>query len=166
MFRKIMTLAALMLSSMAFAQSPLGKGGRQLNAGFGTSSWGLPIYVGLDFGVHPDITIGPEVSFRNYNQKIANNSYRSGIVGLSFNGNYHFDRILKLPSAWNIYGGAHVGFFFWNTERNYPGNGSSGLGLGLQAGVRYFFTSKVAINLEFGGGNAFGGGKLGITYIF
>jgi len=166
MFRKIMTLAAIAFSSLAFAQSPLGKSGKQLNVGFGTSSWGLPVYVGVDFGVHPDITVGPEISFRNYNQRFAGNRYRSSIIGISLAGNYHFDRVFNLPSAWNIYGGANLGFFIWNNEDNYPGTGSSGVGLGLQVGARYFFTNNFGINLEFGGGNAFGGGKLGITYIF
>ena len=39
----------------------------------------------------------------------------------------------------------------------------SGLGIGGQVGGRYYFNDKVGINLEFGGGNAFGGGKVGVS---
>ncbi len=48
----------------ANSQSPLGKGNQQLNAGIGFSGWGIPVYVGLDFGVHQDISLG----YRRFNQ--------------------------------------------------------------------------------------------------
>ena len=36
--------------------------------------------------------------------------------------------------------------------------------LGFQIGGRYYFTNKVGINLEFGGGhNTLSGGKIGIS---
>jgi len=38
------------------------------------------------------------------------------------------------------------------------------LGLGAQVGGRYYISNKVALNLEFGGGNAFSGGKFGLTF--
>jgi len=37
------------------------------------------------------------------------------------------------------------------------------LGIGGQIGGRYYFTEKFGVNLEFGGGNAYSGGKLGIS---
>ena len=53
------------LSSISFAQSPIGKTGKQFNCGVGLSGIGVPVYFGLDFGVHPDITVGPELSYRS-----------------------------------------------------------------------------------------------------
>jgi outer membrane immunogenic protein len=141
------------------------KPGTQLNAGLGLSSWGIPIYAGMDFGVAPDITVGFEGSFRSYNQNYTGIG-ASTIVGLAGNGNYHFNRLLKMPSKFDFYAGLNLGFYFWSTPRNYPGSGTSGIGLGAQVGGRYFFTDKFGLNLEFGGGNAFAGGKFGITYRF
>ena len=42
----------------------LDKGGLQLNAGVGVSGWGIPVYVGLDYGVTDEITVGGELSYR------------------------------------------------------------------------------------------------------
>ncbi len=36
----------------------------QLNLGVGLSGWGIPVYLGLDFGVSRDVTLGGEISFR------------------------------------------------------------------------------------------------------
>jgi outer membrane immunogenic protein len=137
----------------------------QLNAGFGLSSWGIPVYAGMDFGVAPDITVGFEGSFRSYNQNYAGVG-ASTILGIAGNGNYHFNRLLKIPSKFDFYAGLNLGFYFWSSPSNYPGSGTSGLGAGAQVGGRYFFTDKFGLNLEFGGANTFGGGKFGITYRF
>ncbi len=148
------------------AQSPLAKGGKQLNAGFGFSEWGVPIYVGMDFGVHKDITVGFEGSFRSYGQDFGGENYRSTIFGISGNGNYHFNTLFEIPSVWDVYAGLNLGYYIWTTSNNYPGDGASGIGLGAQIGARYFIKHNLGLNLEFGGGNAFSGGKFGITYIF
>lgn len=148
------------------AQSPLSKGSKQLNAGVGFSGWGVPIYVGMDFGVYKDITVGFEGSFRSYNQNIIGQKYTSSIFGISGNGNYHFNTILEIPTQWDVYAGLNLGYYIWSTSSNYSGSGASGLGLGAQVGARYFFKNNFGLNLEFGGGNSFSGGKFGITYIF
>ena len=147
-------------------QSPISKGSKQLNAGVGFSGWGVPIYVGMDFGVPKDITLGFEVSFRSLNENYFNTRYNSSIIGISGNGNYHFNRILEIPSDWDFYAGLNLGYYIWQTPTDYRGNGSSELGLGAQIGGRYFINDNFGLNLEFGGGNAFSGGKFGITYIF
>lgn len=147
------------------AQSYLEKGTKQLNAGLGFSGWGVPLYIGLDFGVSRDITLGLEASFRSYKEKYDNYHYNSYILGFSGNGNYHFNRILDIPSNWDFYAGLNVGFFGWASPNGYPGPYDSGLVLGAQIGGRYFINDRFGLNLEFGGGNAFSQGKFGITYI-
>lgn len=165
--KKIVFLFTLALfSTAAFAQAPLSKGEKQLNAGFGFSGWGLPIYFGADFGVYQDITVGGELSFRSYRHDWRGDNYTHRIFGLSGNGNYHFNRILEIPSNFDFYAGLNLGFYIWSSPSDYDGSESSGLGLGLQVGGRYFFKDNFGLNLEFGGGNAFSGGKFGITYIF
>jgi hypothetical protein len=163
MNRILFSLTCLLLSSTLFAQGPIAKGQAQLNAGLGLSSWGLPIYVGLDFGVHPDITVGPEISWRAYNDRFDNKKYNHSVIGLSANGNYHFNSLLDIPTNWDFYAGLNLGFYIWNSSDDYPGSNTSGLGLGAQVGGRYYFNDKIGVNLEFGGGNAFSGGKVGVS---
>lgn len=166
--KKISIIILLLIISFSAvnAQAPLAKGGKQLNAGVGFSGWGIPLFAGVDFGIHQDITIGFEGSFRSYSQNIAGTNYGSTIIGISGNGNYHFNRILEIPSKFDFYAGLNLGFYFWSSPSGYTGSGASGLGLGAQVGGRYFFKNNFGLNLELGGGNTTSGGKFGITYIF
>jgi hypothetical protein len=162
MRKLLLTVISLFVVATMFAQNPIKQGQLQFNGGVGFSSWGVPVYLGLDYGVHPDITLGGEISFRSYHDY----GYRSTITGISGNGNYHFNRILGIPSNWDFYAGLNLGFYVWNSPSDYHGDHSSGLGLGAQVGGRYYFNNKFGVNLEFGGGNAFGGGKFGISIKF
>ncbi len=165
--KKVLILAFLtVITTVTFAQGNLEPGRNQLNIGLGLSGWGIPVYVGFDHGFKQNITLGGELSFRSYNEKYVGTRYRSSIVGLSANGNYHFNDILDIDPEWDLYAGLNLGFYFWNSPAGYPGDGGSNLGLGAQVGGRYFFNSSTAVNLEFGGGNAFSGGKIGITKKF
>jgi hypothetical protein len=166
--KKSITIVLLSLITVLAvnSQSPLGREKQQLNAGIGFSGWGVPLYVGVDFGVQRDFTLGIEGSFRSYGQNYTGSRYNSSIIGLSGNGNYHFNRILEIPSNWDLYAGLNIGYYIWSTPSNYPGSGASGLGLGAQIGGRYFFSKNFGLNLELGGGSVFSDGKFGITYIF
>lgn len=164
--KKLLIAATLLFAThLSFGQYALSKGESQLNAGLGFSSWGLPVYVGFDVGVHPDISVGGEVSYRSYRERWDGNRYNRSIIGIAGNGNYHFNTILNIPREWDFYAGLSLGFYIWNDPDNdYDGDHSSGLGLGAQVGGRYYFNDRLGINLELGGGaNAFGGGKFGIT---
>jgi outer membrane immunogenic protein len=160
------TLFLVSISTL-FAQNPIAKGQSQFNLGVGFSSWGIPIYIGLDHGVHKDITIGGEFSFRSYNDGYYNRNrdyrYNQSIFGVSGNANYHFNSVLNIPPTWDFYAGLNIGFYHWSRRNDYPGRYNSGLGLGAQIGGRYYFTDRFGLNLEFGGGNAFSGGKFGIS---
>jgi len=159
----ILGVAFAMISTFSFSHSPMHDGGSQLNVGVGFSDIGTPFYIGLDFGVAPDITLGGEFSYRSYRENWNNNYYDHNIMGFSGNGNYHFNTLLGISPRWDFYAGLNVGFYVWNSPDTYNGSYSSGLGLGGQVGGRCYLTNKVALNLEFSGGNAFSGGKLGLT---
>ena len=73
--------------------------------------------------------------------------------------------MLNIPRDWDFYAGLNVGFVSWSSPKGYGGSYNSGLGLGAQVGGRYYFNRNVGINLEFGGGNEFSGGKIGLTFI-
>ncbi len=163
--KKIILLVLLVAGwNLASAQYALPKGKAQFNAGLGFSSWGVPVYAGFDVGVHRDISVGGEFSFRSYNNRYnGNNRYNHSIIGLSGNGNYHFNTILNMPTEWDFYAGLNLGFYVWNSDDDYDGSEGSGLALGAQVGGRYYFTERFGINLEFGSASAFSGGKFGIT---
>lgn len=148
MKRIFFLITALIFSTYSFAQSPVGNGGKQLNFGLGLYGDYLPLYVSMDFGVHPDITVGPQIGF----------DLGLDYIAFSGRGDYHFNTLLDLPRDWNVYAGANIGFVA-GLDNNY----TSGLDLGLQIGGRYYWNSTWAFNLEFGGGPEFTGGRLGVS---
>lgn len=144
----VIIVAALISCGVAHAQNPIPKGEKFLNASFGFSNHGIPVNVGMDFGIGNDISLGFDVTHR-FNYKDAN-------WGLAGNANYHFNRILNIPSSFDFYAGLNLGAKF--------GNDNTGLDLGLQVGGRYFITNNFGLNLQFGGGNNFSGGRFGVTF--
>ncbi len=164
MKKQILTFILVVATGIAFAQSPIAKGESQINLGVGLSSWGVPVYLGFDYGIHPDVTMGAEASFRSFNDNWRSHRYRHSVIGIQGNVNYHFNRVLSIPSPWDFYAGLNIGFFSWRSPKDYEGSYTSGLGLGAQIGGRYYLSNKVGLNLEFGGGNAFSGGKFGLTF--
>ena len=163
MKKQILFFVLLIASSAIIAQGPISKGQSQINLGFGLSSWGVPVYLGFDYGVHPDITLGAELSYRSYDNNWHKHKYNHSIIGFLGNANYHFNNIMNISSPWDFYAGLNIGFYNWQTPNEYEGSHTSGLGLGAQIGGRYYFSNAVGINLEFGGGNGLSGGKFGIT---
>ena len=155
------------MTKSSFSQRTLSTAQSQLNIGIGLSEYGTPVYVGMDFSLIKNISVGGEISFRSYNEYWGQNNYRRNITGLAANINYHFNNILLIPSPFDLYSGLNLGFYNWSSpDKGYNGNHSSGLGLGVQIGGRYYITKRLGANLEFGGGNAFSGGKVGFTLRF
>lgn len=166
--KKILILTTLCLATVVvFAQNPLKIGEKQLNAGFGLSSYGgTPVYVGLEFGVHEDISVAGEISYQSKSYNYA----KVSALGITARGNYHFNRLLEIDEKWDVYAGVGLSYYNWNNKLNtgyasYDFNHDSGIYLNAQIGGRYFFSDQFGVNLEFGGGNL-SGGKLGITYKF
>ena len=156
-------LVFIFSASFSFAQSPLYVGSSQLNLGVGLSNASIPVYIGFDHSVARDITLGAELSYRSYNEHWSTYYYDHNVIGISGNANYHFNTLFGISPRWDLYAGVNVGFYSWNSPDGYTGDHTSGLGLGGQVGARYYFNNKFGINLEYGGGNAFSGGKLGLT---
>jgi outer membrane immunogenic protein len=159
----VLAITFLAFFGISYAQSPLPVGKAQLNMGVGLSTWGVPVYVGIDYGIIKNISIGGELSFSSYKESWKDHSYHHNIFGISANGNYHFNSLLNIPSKFDLYAGVNLGFYIWSSPSGYDGSNSSGLGLGAQIGGRYYVSKKIGINLELGGGNAFSGAKLGVS---
>lgn len=147
------------------SQYALQTGEMQVNAGVGLSTWGLPLYAGVDYGLDKNISVGGEVSMRTYSDRFENLVYRHNIIGISGNGNYHFGSLAGLEDIFDVYAGLNLGFYIWSSDAAYQGGGTSGFGLGAQVGGRYYFKKNMAVNVELGGGNAFSGGKVGISFL-
>lgn len=164
MKRTVITLVSVFcFMASSYSQNPLPVGKAQLNFGIGFSNSGIPLYGGFDIGVAKNITLGGEVSYRGYNEDWKSNNYHHNVLGISANGNYHFNTLLKIQEKWDVYAGLNLGFYSWSSPEDYDGDHNSGVGLGAQVGARYYFSQKVGLNLEFGGGNEFAGGKFGLT---
>lgn len=164
--KKITALTCLLLFSyVSFSQYQLEKGKMQINTGIGLSSWGVPVYVGLDYGLAKDISLGGEINFRAYKENIGSFEYQSRIIGVLANGNYHFKNLWHLPDAWDLYAGVNLGFYIWNTEANYPGTNTTPANAGAQFGGRYYVSETFSLNFEAGTGNAFSGGKVGVSFM-
>ncbi len=164
MKRIILSSLLSIFTIISYAQSALPKGQNQLNVGVGFSGWGIPVYLGFDHSIGNDFTLGLELSYRGYRENYKGNDYKHSITGFSGNANYHFNRVLNIPSNFDFYAGLNLGFYVWSSPTTYDGTRSSGLGLGAQIGGRYSLSKSASLNLEFGGGNAFSGGKFGLTF--
>ena len=178
--RKTLAVLGLFLATATASAEGLGQNKFQINGGVGLSGWGVPVYLGFDYGIARDFTIGVEASYRS--KKVSDGYFedRYSIFGFGVNGNYYFDRILKLTREFDFYAGATLGYHNVSVSQTYTGPSSlrpyyedlhssfasSGVDLGLQIGGRYFFTKNLGVNLELGGGIATFGGKLGLTYKF
>ncbi len=153
MKRITIVLAALMFSGLIFAQdgkAPLSKGEMQLNFGLGFSIDGLPVYGGIDVAVHDDITVGGNMAF-----DLAGFDY----MILNARGDYHWNRLMGIPSNWDFYTGLNLG--------GSVGMGSydSGLHLDIHLGGRWYWNEKWALNMEIGGGTGFGS-SIGVSMKF
>lgn len=145
-----MLVTAFAGATEVWAQSPIGRNGRQFNAGVGLYSRSFPLYAGMDFGIHQDITAGPEFGV----DLDINRIYVGG------RGDYHFNTLLGIPRDWDFYAGLNLGVV------GFTDGGTSGLNLGLQIGGRYYWSTDWGVNLEFGGGNNLSGGRIGVSRRF
>lgn len=143
--KKILLLTILIIGVASMFALPLNTGGMQVNAGLGLG-YGIPIYVGADYGITPDITAGGEVTVYFWDS----HTYFSVFA----NGNYHFVNLLNLPSNTDLYAGLSLGVDTWY---------SSYIDIYGQLGGRYYFTDKLGANIEFKGARH-SGIKVGISY--
>ncbi|PIF00964.1 MAG: hypothetical protein CR994_02650 [Maribacter sp.] len=164
----ILTLFFVATTSLVLGQRVM-EGESQINAGFGfTSDWGVPFYGGFDYGVHEDITVGLQVSYASETYNAGSyGDYKGTWFGVGANGNYHFNTVLDIPDNFDVYAGVTLAYdsFSYKYPNGFIGsNTSSGMGFAGQIGARYYFSDKLGVNLEFGGGNITSGGKIGISY--
>ncbi len=141
---------------------PIQEGETQINAGLGLSTYGLPVYAGVEFGLENNFSVGGELSYRKYSKY---SIYSPTITTIAAFGNYHFNELLEIPSEWDVYAGLNLGYSIWSNNDVYDYSWFKGSGVYItgQIGGRYYVNDNFAINLELGGGT-YSGGKLGVTF--
>lgn len=139
-----------------------------LNVGIGLSNWGVPLYGGAEAYLQ-DFTLGGVISHRRYYSDWRNYRYDFSATTLSGIVNYHLNRALHIPSNWDLYLGANIGYNFEGYARvpgapEYIYRRVGGLAAGLQLGGRYYFSRNAGINLELGGGNVLSDVRFGVSF--
>ncbi|WP_406628564.1 outer membrane beta-barrel protein [Ornithobacterium rhinotracheale] len=156
------------LVAFGISQVSAQQGETLINVGVGFDSWsGVPVYVGAEHYVTDDITVGGQLEYgsaSNYGYQSL--KVKADIFSVGAVGNYYFDRLLSLPSEWDVYAGLNLTYYPYNIKDDVYKVSGSNTGFGAQVGTRYFFAPNWAANLEFGGGSQVSGGKIGVTYKF
>lgn len=159
-----LTIIALCIFAGSFAQEnkktnqqvKIDENQMQLNIGTGLSTWGFPLYIGADYWVNEDITLGIQGSIR---YRLLHKS-RYGYFGGSVNANYHFSNIMDLIEELDIYAGLSAGPYIG--FGNYYSGATVDFGIRAQVGGRYQVNDNIWLHGELGGGT-FSGAKIGIT---
>ena len=146
------------------------QGQKQLNIALGFAKNAIPIYVGFDYWVHKDISLGGELGWGRYERwEYKNKYYHQDAISFCFNGNYHFARILEIPKQFDLYAGLNIGFYHWQNNvdyYNWDNDHTTGLALGVQVGARYYFKDNFGVFLEGMTGNQISSGKIGLSILF
>ena len=137
--KKLLLFVAVIIS----AASANGQAEKVLNLG----GLGTGLYAGIEFPVGSAITVGP-AAYTDWN-------FDKFVIAAK--GNYYFDELFGLPSEWDVYLGANVGYRIDKDD--------DGFNWGAQIGGRWFWNEKWGINAEFGGGSGVNGG-IGVTMKF
>lgn len=149
--KKILIL--LFFSNLTYSQAKLEDNKFQINLGSGQSYWGTPIYVGVEYGIG-NYSINAEIFNRKKTeQKDGYSTKKYNFHGLNVDLNYHF---LKNSKKVDFYGGSSFNYYSWTEKTEVPvyeglldeNKKTNGFGNGVQIGTRYFFTPKIAIQIE------------------
>jgi hypothetical protein len=157
---KVLCVILLVFSAtFASAQGRYDKGDVLINAGIGLGYYyagGVPFLASAEFGVNDVITVGPYFGYTSYNWGFGS-GYRLSFIDFGVRGSYHFSELFEIRNEKvDVYGGAFLGYVV-STYPNELGNLDPYPGrfrLGIHAGIRYFFSEKVAGYGELGAGIA------------
>ncbi|MDH5474174.1 MAG: hypothetical protein OEX22_00635 [Cyclobacteriaceae bacterium] len=169
--KKLSFLILLTFSiSLANAQSPIRKGEKQFNFGTGASTFGIPVYLGMDFGIHENISLGPILSFRAYNTTVIDpvtfirTNTTETAFGIGFNGDFHFNNLLSIPREFDVYAGASVSYFVINSTTGVTTNTLlPNVGVNPHVGGRYNFNPKWSVQAQVDAGTH-SGAMVGFTF--
>lgn len=165
----VFSLASTEAQAQGFAPE---NGFKQVNLGIELEGYGLPVYVGMDFGVGSNITIGPRIMIERESETINQNWINGNDYDLkyswthivpSFRGDYHFSGLINgMTEKLDLYGGLTLGYAILRSSSEtmeWDNNGNarvkkvthsaSDAKLWAQVGARYYFSENWAAQLEF-----------------
>ncbi|MCF8227927.1 MAG: hypothetical protein K9G58_03090 [Bacteroidales bacterium] len=127
-----------------------------LNAGFGISNRGLPVFASIEYGLTEDINLGGEILYSHFKEDIEDLNWEHNAFVFSAIVNYYFDRVLNLQNDYDLHAGLSAGFDMISTkEKNkkynpeYDGDYTSALFYSFRIGGRYFFNRNMAVKSQF-----------------
>lgn len=160
---------ALGFAFSANAQAPLFKKGDKIgNIGIGFGSYGTPIEASMMWGMSNNVFgvkglnfgLGAYLGLSFYNEDWFGYKYSHTIIVPGARGQLNYTFVKGLEA----YAGLMLGCQIWTSSSNYPGDHSTGLGIGGYAGLRYYFNHNWGIYLE--GGYGISNGTIGVSYKF
>ena len=136
MKKVLLFVIASFISIAMFAQGEghISKGEKQLNFGIGFID-GIPLHIGADFGVHNDVSIGPDIDF-----DLGGFDW----MRIKFRADYHWNTLMDIPAPWDVYTGAALG-----PKIHFSGNGNVDFLFQVNIGGRWYW-SDWGLNSEFG----------------
>jgi len=155
------------------AQAQYRKNDKLLNLGFGLNSYyngGTPFGASFEVMVTDEVSVGGAFDYLNYHYGVVGYNYGFTAFFIGGRGSYHFNKLFNInDKSWDVYGGASLGIrsVSWHDDfNNRPsGNYGSGLFLGIHAGARYYFSSKVGMFFELGALGS-SNARLGVAFKF
>ncbi|MGM0647337.1 MAG: outer membrane beta-barrel protein [Bacteroidota bacterium] len=154
------------LSSGIHANSQASKGSTTINLGLGSSSEGIPAYLGVNYRIFDHIDVGLTTAYKQYHLTELDDNPKQSAYSLGIMANYHLAYLLDLPEEWQFYGGLNIAAVQYKSKATEGENHRDGPGVGMQLGIRYIFFNQVAANFEFTGGHLLTGLRLGLSYQF
>ena len=122
------------------------KGSHFIGTGIGLYHSGVGVFGQYDYGVHKDWSIGTMFGVQGP---------FGSILALSFRGDFHLGRFVKLPSSMDWYAGLHAGINFLRLYGHAA----------VHSGFRYFFHERnVGIQVEGMGGFNSAGLQVGAVW--
>lgn len=142
------------------------KGDNLLNLGIGIGSpffgsgysSSLPVNPSVSFekGITDEISVGGQLAYASSKYDVnlpgANYSFKQNAFYIGARGSYHLNELFKLDPKFDVYGGASLGYVIASVSNNQGFNGTtgSGVGFGLFAGGKYYFSDNTSVFAELG----------------
>jgi outer membrane immunogenic protein len=142
---------------------------KQLTIGIGTSGGGIPIAADLQFEIHRNISIGPILSYQSWNEPESFGTVKYSSTGFGGQIVYHWNNLLSIPSNWDVYSSATLGYHSYKATYNnqpiesYYNGYNGGVGLWYNVGGKYFFNEKLGVALDLGYNGVGHGGRVGLA---
>lgn len=166
-----LTIVSLLFAIAGMAQSSTkaySEGDNLFNVGIGLGasyfgsgySASLPVNPAISYerGITDEFSVGGELSYASYKYSLSDlflttpYTLKFTATYIGARGSYHLNELLDIPSKFDVYGGATLGYIILGVSNNMGDSATlgNGFGYGLFAGGKYYFAPKTAVYAELG----------------